>query len=130
MPGKTFKVLQWNCRSITTNHDQLVQQLSEERYNILSLQSLNVRKEKLPKLANYFFPPVIQKADKDEKINVAIYIREDEKYASCASPVPPDIPGLYACAVKVQVNQNTLVIVSVYLPQGPSDLNTEWLRLI
>eukprot|EP00745_Piridium_sociabile_P014181 TRINITY_DN20892_c1_g1_i4.p1 TRINITY_DN20892_c1_g1~~TRINITY_DN20892_c1_g1_i4.p1 ORF type:complete len:232 (-),score=8.68 TRINITY_DN20892_c1_g1_i4:1083-1778(-) len=125
-----FSIFQWNCRSIATNCDHLVQHLAQHSYQLLTLQSLNVKRDKLPKLKNYYFPPIHQKTDTTGKINSAIYIREGVKYTPCPSPIPSDIHSIHSCAVKVQLNTSTLTVISVYLPQGPYDFNTEWIRTL
>ena len=123
-----FSVFQWNCRSIYTNQDQLVQHLAGHDYQVLTLQSLNVKKDKLPRLKNYYFPPIHQKVDTTEKINVAIYVREGVDYIYCPSPVPPDTPSIYSCATTIRFNSLNLMVMSVYLPLGPNEQNTEWIR--
>ena len=123
-------VFQWNCRSIDKNIDYLRQHLSDVTYDILSLQSLNVKKDKLPHLKGYYFPPVFQADKISGKIFTAIYIKTYMNFTSCTSPVPPDINNIYSCAIKVLAKKTPLIIVSTYLPKGPDNFNTEWLRLV
>ena len=51
------KILQWNCRAISTAQDMLVQHLSTNRYEVLALQSLSVRPRQLPQLPGFHYPP-------------------------------------------------------------------------
>ena len=93
------------------------------------LQSLNVTKHKLPRIAGYYYPPVHQHADSVTKISTAIYIKEGVEYSLCASPAPNNIAYLHSCAVRVKFHANlAMQFVSVYLPKGPNEFNTEWLR--
>ena len=122
-------VMQWNCRSIITNLTYLEHHLSENKYKILVLQSLNVTESNLPKLKEYRFPPIYQKVKTKERVNTAIYIHETVNYTPCKSPMPNDIPSAHSCAAKIHFDSNTVFkVVSVYLPSGPNEQNTEWLR--
>ena len=124
------KILQWNCRSVITNLHYLTQHLSAVSYQVLVFQSLNVSQKNLPKLTNYSYPPIHEDVLKDtEKIRTAIYVHENLKCSPCTSPVPTNKINLYSCAAKVKFNDHLAInIVSVYLPRGPNDENTEWLH--
>ena len=80
-----LSILQWNCRSIITNLSCFSQYVSNNDHHVLSLQSLNVKKNKLPKLKGYFFPPIINSESftNNAKLSNAIYIRDDLYYVSC-----------------------------------------------
>ena len=123
-------IFQWNCRSIFTNLHYLVQHLSTApKYHLLVLQSLNVTENKLPKLSGYDYPPVIPKEHNEGKISTAIYIQENLNYSQIHPPIPRDTLNINACAARVKLNDAiTLNVVSIYLPKGPDDKNTEWLR--
>ena len=131
MPLKTsnsITIFQWNARSISTNAPYLVQHLADNNYQVLILQSLNVCKSKLPKLPNFYYPPVHQQADEKDIIKVAIYIREGTDYCIRPSPASNSPHSLFSCAVTVRINNNVVLnVVSVYLPKGPDNINTEWL---
>ena len=65
-----IKVFQWNCRSITTNLAYLKHFLASNQCDVLILQSLNVTSSKLPKLPNYYFPPVHNTGNQCQKVYV------------------------------------------------------------
>ena len=121
--------LQWNCRSIQTNLSYLIQHLQCNDYQALLLQSLNVNSNKLPKLDNYYYPPIYHRENKKDKVNCAIYIRIGLNYSLCSSPAPQDTPDLYLCGATVHFCDSLVInLLSVYLPKGPNDHNTEWIR--
>ena len=121
--------LQWNCRSIQTNLSYLFQHLESNEYQAIILQSLNVNTNKLPKLDNYYYPPVYHCDSENGKINCAIYIKTGLDYSFLPSPIPKDTPDIHSTGVTVKICDSlTLNIVSTYLPRGPNDKNTEWLR--
>ena len=124
------KILQWNCRSLSTNLDYLVHQLTLDSYHILVLQSLNVKESKLPKLMNYDYPPVHNEVTTEtEMIKTAIYVKKGIEYSKCTSPAPTNVSNLYSSAATIKINQTFKInIVSVYLPKGPNNDNTEWIR--
>ena len=123
-----FVVLQWNCRSIEKNMEGLIQHISEYKYDVLSLQSLNVKKEKLPRLCNYFYPPIYQVDTEYNKVYTALYIKNDINYVECTSPVPTGLDTIHSCAIKISIDKKPLTIVSIYLPKGPDNHNTEWFK--
>lgn len=125
---QTFNIFQWNARSVAVNLSYL-QHLASCKYQVLVLQSLNVTSNKLPKLPNYYYPPVYSKLDckPQNEIYTAIYVHQGLQYLPCESPVPTHLPDIHSCAICVKVNDSlTLNVVSVYLPRGPNDQNTEW----
>jgi len=123
--------MQWNCRSINTNHSYLLQHLASEKYKILIFQSLNVNVTNLPKLPTFYYPPIFEKAGIDGKIKTAIYVHESVEYSVCPSPVPDNTPNIHSCAARVKLSNDQIVnIVSVYLPKGPHEDNTDWVRSI
>ena len=130
---QTFNIFQWNARSVAVNLSYLLQHLALHKYKILVLQSLNVTSNKLPKIPNYYYPPVYSKSDckPQNKIYTAIYAYQGLQYSPCESPVATHLSDIHSCAVSVKVNNSLVLnIVSVYLPRGPNDHNTEWLNLL
>ena len=133
MPDRSVQSIscfQWNARSIFTNEAFLIQHLAYNDYRILILQSLNVCRSKLPRLPHFYYPPIHNHiSNSKEKINCAIYIREGTEYSFRPSPAPLNLPDLYSCAASVKINNNVILnVVSVYLPKGPTEHNTEWLH--
>lgn len=128
MSKYSFSVFQWNCRSIDTNYDLLTQHLSGKNYNVLCLQSLSVQENKIPKLDNYFFPPTFHSDPVNGKVQSAIYVRTNINYTNCACPIPKNTENTYACAIKVKILNFELMVLSVYLPKGPVNTNTNWLQ--
>lgn len=63
-------------RSVSTNLPYLIQHLASNMYQALILQSLNVKKNKLPKLPGFYYPPVYEQVEDTSKISAAIYIKE------------------------------------------------------
>ena len=124
-----LKILQWNCRSISTNLYELIQHLSTHRYQVLALQSLNVIEQKLPKFQNYYYPPIYQTNDETGRVSTALYIQEKVDYIEMQSPISKNVKNISISAAKLTFNKSdTLNIMSVYLPKGPDDKNTEWIR--
>ena len=135
-PRKKHKVsqlqfLQWNCRSLGTNITYLNHHLDSKHYDVLILQSLNVTSSNAPHLSGFYYPPVIGVRETDDIIQAAIYIREDLKYNILLNPSFDTTADIHACAVTIKFNDSTIIhVMSVYLPKGPNEQNTEWLRSI
>ena len=128
-PTDSTNIFQWNARSITTNAAYLIEHLANNNYQILLLQSLNVCKNKLPRIPGFYYPPVHQSADEKEIIKTAIYIKEDTEYCIRPSPAPNDLKNLHSCAATIKISNGVILnVASVYLPKGPDDQNTEWLK--
>ena len=81
-----MKILQWNCRSIDKNLEQLKQHLSQNSYIALCLQSLNSKKINLPKIDGYHYPPITDFKGDPKKIFTAIYIQANLNYSEQAPP--------------------------------------------
>jgi ribonuclease HI len=97
---------------------------------VLALQSLNVHRSGLPKIPNYFFPPLCA-YDKDFRIQTALYIRTDISYAFIAPETMMNLDGVFSASACIKVNDNIyLNIMSVYLPQGPKENNTDWIKIL
>ena len=126
-----IKLFQWNCRSLSTNVDFIKHELASNSYDILILQSLNVSSNSLPCLPGYYYPPIYETGDLKGKIQVAIYILEGLEYKPCEQHVPKNDTDIYTCSVTIQFKESfNLNVISVYLPRGPNERNTEWLRTI
>ena len=121
-----ISILQWNCRSLSTNQHYLQQYLKNHRHHVLVLQSLNIVKSKLPKIDNYFFPPVYNFCDKNK------YIQHDLEYWPVfPSPVPAECTDVFPTTVRDKFNEHRITnIVFVYYPHGPNNTNTDWLRTL
>ena len=127
-----FSCLQWNCRSIISNLSELLQFVETYSYSILALQSLNTSKHKLPKIPNYFYPPLFSLNKTSDKVQTALYVRTDLNYSSiqpCPISVATTDPNFYWSGASVKINPDfVLNIISIYYPTGPVDDNTDWLK--
>ena len=129
MISENLTIFQWNCRAISRRTDYLKQYLAKEDHHILLLQSLYCSRAKLPKLAGYYYPPMIDLSTSEKYVNVAIYIRDDLEYQFCKSPVPPDSDNVFSTAVTLKINQSKHInLASIYYPRGPNNLNSNWLK--
>jgi ribonuclease HI len=107
-----------------------MQELSLHCYQIILIQSLNVKENRLPKLDQFYFPPIFN-AGVDGRINTAIYFRVGLQYCSRPSPVPKETEHVSSCAAVVKFNSNCIInVASVYLPRGQIESNTDWLQSI
>ena len=121
--------LQWNCRSIWSNLPSFEHFIKTNNYSVLALQSLNIEKRKMPQLESYYYPPICDCKNNDDKVKAAIYIRDDLK-CSVLSDLPK-IPfeSIYFAGARVMINEQYAInFVSVYLPSGPKDFNTDWIK--
>ena len=73
----TINILQWNCRSIDKNKDQLSQLLQLHQIDFICIQSPNCKLKNLPKLQGYFYPPTADTLDPKNKVftGTCIYVR-------------------------------------------------------
>ena len=126
--SQNVKIFQWNSRSISTNLSAFENRISQSDYCILVLQSLNFEKSNLPRMKNYYYPPLCNKNTK--KVQTAIYIRSDLVYTiPISSPVTNALEEIYATTAMVKINeQTTLNVISVYFPNGPKGDNTDWIK--
>ena len=124
-------LLQWNARSIATNLLGFQQFISTNTYSLLALQSLNVDETKMPKLTNYDYPPLCA-CDTNSKVKSAIYVRQGYDYEKLTlTTLPPNTEDIYLKGVTVKINKNDILnVISVYLPRGPKNDNTDWLKNI
>lgn len=125
-----FQVLQWNCRSLKSNITYLLHHLNSHNYDVLLLQSLNVIPSKIPYIAGFYYPPIIKARSTDNIIQTAIFIREKLTYIDNSSTLNINATDIYACSATIKVNGSFIInVASVYLPKGPNDQNTEWMRI-
>ena len=117
-------MVQWNCRSITTTLDYIVQYISTNNFDLLSLQSLNCQPQKLPHLEGYHHPPVCGPTSPDGRVMVCIYVRLHMNFSIVADTAGP--ANGYTCAVRVRVKGNPdVTIVNCYTPTPCTSF--EWL---
>ena len=72
--SQNVKIFQWNSRPISTNILAFENHMSQSNYCILGLQSLNVEKRNLPRMNNYYYPPLCNSNKNTKKVQTAIYI--------------------------------------------------------
>ena len=77
MGSECLNVLQWNCRSLNTNLEQLTQHLvdSEICYDVLALQSIGGISFELPQIPGFHHPPYFTIFD--NKVRTATYVKKD-----------------------------------------------------
>ena len=125
--NKNINILQWNCRSISTNLEYLKQELASRECHVLLLQSLSVKKQNLPKLEQFYYPPIVNECQANDKVMTAIYIFAGLEYKLRQMPIPSNTENISSCAVIIKFNKQLILnCASVYLPTGPNDKNTEW----
>ena len=123
-PDKTLRVLQWNCRSINTTKDQLIQHLARSKYQILALQSLAVTPAQLPVIEGFHYPPYYV-TDKNNKVKVATYIISGLSASREASPKNM-AEDCYSLLTDIKVkNSNTIHLLNIYSPTRITSM--EWL---
>ena len=126
-----FSFLQWNCRSIGKNIPYLIQHLKNTNYEIILLQALNIQLDKTPKIPGYYYPPLTSHNTTTDKLQTAIYIKIDIKYTQLKIQDAINLENTFITAASILLPDNTtLNIASVYLPKGPIEDNTDWLKLI
>ena len=127
-------IFQWNARSISTNLLQFKHHIDSNDYSVLALQSLNVEPSKLPKLDNYYFPPLYTCSKETGKVMTSIYVRTNLDYSTSIPVLKSHIENLkdfYLTAAVIKINGNCQYnIMSVYYPKGPDDGNTDWMKNI
>ena len=89
-----------------------------------------LKKRKLPRTKNYYYPPVCNSNKNTKKVQTAIYIRSDLVYTiPISSPVANAMEEIYATTAMVKINeQTTRNVISVYFLNGPKGDNTNWLK--
>ena len=65
-------------------------------------------------------------------MQTAVYIRSDLEYTSLTtSPLTIVNGDVYSSGAEVKINeQSSLNAISVFLPYGPNDDNTDWLKTL
>ena len=127
----TISFLQWNCRSIGKNIPYLIQHLKDTNYEVILLQALNIQLEKAPNIPGYYYPPVTSNNAIVDKLQTAIYIKLDLKYTQIKIQGTKNIQNLYITAASILLPDKTNInAASIYLPKGPIEDNTDWLKLI
>ncbi len=105
--------------------DYLVQYISQNNFDLLSLQSLNCRSGGLPRLEGYYYPPVCGPTSSGDRVMVCIYIKINVQFSSV-----PDTPGPangFTCAVRVRVKGHSdVTLVNCYTPTPCAGF--DWLR--
>ena len=130
MATDKLRIMQWNCRSISTNVKYLKQYIDDVCPHVISIQSLGVNFFNLPKLNGYFYPPVTNIPDsKNGKLHTALYMRQDTQYVPIKSPVQKTCLDTYSSAIKIRLNNDTDInVVSIYYPKGPNTSNIDWIN--
>ena len=121
----SLRILQWNCRSIFTNIDQLQQELSENFYDILALQSVGTVRKPLPYIQGYYTPykNAFQKGDK--KIRTAFYVK---KGITSSLTKIKGISDSLAITIEMEGN-DPVTIINTYLPTGvENETHLDWLK--
>ena len=124
-----ISILQWNCRSLGTNMLQFTNHINQNSYSVIALQSLGIDAFHLPKLDNYFYPPLYTYSKNDKRIMTAIYVHTDLQYTNFklsflgkSEADPPPLDGFYYTGVTIKFkNQLICNILSVYYPTGPNN---------
>ena len=116
-------VLQWNCRNINSNLNQLTQFLynSASPYHVICLQSLYVKKQRLPLLANYYCPFF---SEENGRVRTATYVRKPLK-----AILHKQVEGVACDVCEIYFSPTeSLKIFNVYYPTGCTDVNvTRWI---
>lgn len=124
MGSECLNVLQWNCRSLNTNLEQLTQHLvdSEICYDVLALQSIGGISFELPQIPGFHHPPYFTIFD--NKVRTATYVKKDTQ--SSYSFVK-DLKNGHALTVELE-NEDPITIINVYYPEGiREEKNLEWI---
>lgn len=77
-----------------------------------------------------FFPPIFNLDSNTGRVSTALFIQLDIEYVSITPPIPTTANNINACALKMNIFSNSCIIISVYLPKGPNENNTDWLKHI
>lgn len=96
------------------------------------IQSVNSKKADLPKLDNYYYPPVISYTKQGERVSVATYIHCKLDYTLISSPAVTQNSGkrLFSSAVEISLGGLPLGIVNCYYPSGTDEGGTGWINLL
>ena len=117
-------MLQWNCRSINTNLHYLIQYMNQcpGFHDVVCLQSLAVKKNDLPVIDGYYYPPFFS----IEQMNVrtAIYVKSSLQ----ASPVNSPVKHLSSACEIVLKDGSALKVINIYFPSSCQDCDLKWLE--
>jgi ribonuclease HI/exonuclease III len=108
-----LNILQWNARSINTTGDFLQHYLSGKEYDILMLQSLNCRRNKLPQIQGFCHPPYCKAIG--DKVAVATYVRTS--LFAVNKPFPEYPQSAHLCT-EIQLKTGPLRVLNCYHPKG------------
>ena len=129
--NNSLSFLQWNCRSLSKNISYLIQHLKNSDYEVLLLQALNVPENNTPNIPGYFYPPLTSNNTTSEKMQTAIYIKKGLNYSQIEIPNTRNLENIHITAVSILFpNKFTINAASLYLPKGPIDNNTDWLKQV
>ena len=119
------KIIQWNCRSLHQNLNHFKAFLSQNKTDIICLQSVLRSSKELPYLDGFYFPPFYQ-CNKDGKVALATYVSTKIKVSFFPSPTPNK--DHLALTIKVATAGRDLLITNVYYPETVSRINlTKWI---
>ena len=124
---KMNKILQWNVRSFNKNKPFILKLISDEKPNIICLQETNCKPNKQIKLPGFNIASRFDRPDGVRGGGVSIFTARNLPTVDFPLSTP-----LEACATKIFINDNPLVIISLYLPPILNNLNisTELTNLI
>lgn len=132
MRTSPLKILQWNCRSINSNSHYLTQHLDKVASQIICLQSLNINKFKLPHLAGYYYPPIIEFQTKStDKVQTATYILLGIAHEILPPPFKfnPDHP-IYCNVLQIKPSQHNrnIKLINSYALKSINSSGLDWLN--
>ena len=108
--SRNVKIVQWNSRSFSTSLLAVEHHMSQGNYCILALQSLTVEKKNLPRMNNYYYPPLCNSNKKTKNVQTAVYIRSDLVYTiPISSPVTNALEDVYAITTVVKMNEQGML---------------------
>ena len=124
-PHKSLSILQWNCRSLRTNVEELRGHLSQSPADVLCLQSVGVAHQGLPTLEGYSYPPV-SVARSGNRVMSAIYLRSGLILLGSGvwTGAVPD--GVFVSSVRLEGTSGGIGVLNVYAPRGVTSF--DWLR--
>eukprot|EP00745_Piridium_sociabile_P037673 TRINITY_DN6865_c0_g1_i3.p1 TRINITY_DN6865_c0_g1~~TRINITY_DN6865_c0_g1_i3.p1 ORF type:complete len:1255 (-),score=165.91 TRINITY_DN6865_c0_g1_i3:139-3903(-) len=120
-----IKILQWNCRAMTTALDLLLQHLANNKYEVLALQSLRTKPAKLPHLPGYHFPPFYS-TNSNDVVSTATYISVGLQAQKSSLPNIVLEEGAGDVTSISTNTDNALHILNFYNPTTTKDFR--WLR--
>ena len=126
--NNSVTVLQWNCRNINTNKEELFHFLHSNKIDIICLQSLGRESNELPVIDGYFYPPLFRRSQ-NKKVSVATYVKTSIIYTPVVSPCPTF--DHMSVAIELETYSGPLTIVNNYYPKGVSNPeDTKWISTL